>query len=341
MKTKIRKTYNILLRILIFAATYGFLYKKIFLGKDWQQQYSLFTSLLEKPGIKTILFVVVLMMLVNWGIESQKWRFMIGKIERISFFKAVQAVFAGASVSFFTPNRTGEYFGRAFILDKASHVDGILITILGSMSQLLITILTGTLSMLVFIPQFLGSNAFFTGYIYYVFGVLIILLDLLLLFLVVNVQYLSVLREKLLRSRLKRFRRHLAVFSEFRPRHMAVILGMSFLRYLVFTTQFLLLLKVFSVPVPIPEGIIITSLIFFVLSVVPTVTLTELGIRDSAAVYFFGIWFSHSGGMTDPILIGILSASTLLWIINLAVPAVIGTLFVFRLKFFRKSSQVV
>jgi hypothetical protein len=116
---------------------------------------------------------------------------------------------------------------------------------------------------------------------------------------------------------------------------------MSFLRYLVFTTQFLLLLKVFSVPVPIPEGIIITSLIFFVLSVVPTVTLTELGIRDSAAVYFFGIWFSHSGGMTDPILIGILSASTLLWIINLAVPAVIGTLFVFRLKFFRKSSQVV
>jgi hypothetical protein len=341
MKTKLKKTYNILLRILIFAATYGFLYKKIFLGKNWQQQYHLFTDLLEKPGVKTILWLVVFMMLVNWGIESQKWKFMIGKIERVSFFKAVQAVFAGASISFFTPNRTGEYFGRAFILDKASHVDGILITILGSMSQLLITIITGTLSMLVFIPQFLGNNVFFTGYLYYALVVLVILLDLLLLFLVLNVQYLSVLREKLLRSRLKKFRRHLAVFSEFRPRNMVFVLGMSLLRYIVFTAQFLLLLKVFSVPVPLFEGVIITSLIFFVLSIVPTVTLTELGIRDSAAVYFFGFWFSRAGGMTDSILIGILSASTLLWIINLAVPAITGTLFVFRLKFFRKSSQVV
>jgi hypothetical protein len=43
--------------------------------------------------------------------------------------------------------------------------------------------------------------------------------------------------------------------------------------------------------------------------------------------------------MTDSILIGILSAASLLWVINLAVPAVIGTLFFYRLRFFRKSSQ--
>jgi len=334
------KTYNILLRILILVATYGFLYNKILYGKDWQQQYNLFTGLLEKPGIKILLVIVVFLMLVNWGLESQKWRFMIGKIERVSFFRSMMAVFTGASISFFTPNRTGEYFGRAFILDKASHVDGILITILGSMSQLLITILTGTLSMLVFIPKFLSSSAFFSGYIYYGFALLIILLDLLLLFLVMNAQFLSVLRDKLLRSKLKKFRKHLAVFSDFRPHDMAYVIGMSLLRYLVFTGQFLLLLKVFSVPVPFFDGVIITSLIFFVLSIVPTVTLTELGIRDSAAVYFFGIWFSHSAGMSDSVLIGILSATTLLWVINLAIPAVIGTFFVFRLNFFRKNSQV-
>jgi len=340
MKTKLKKTYNILLRILILAATYGFLYKKIFHSKDWQQQYNLFTGLLEKPGIKTLLFIVVLLMFVNWGLESQKWRFMIGKIERVSFFRSLLAVFTGISISSFTPNRTGEYFGRAFILDKASHVDGILITILGSMSQLLITILTGTLSMLVFIPKFLSSNAFFSGYIYYGFVVLIILLDLLLLFLVMNVQFLSVLRDKLLRSKLKKFRKHLAVFSDFWPRDMAYVIGMSFLRYIVFTIQFLVLLKVFSVPVPLFDGVIIISLIFFVLSIVPTITITELGIRNSAAVYFFGIYFNHKSGMSDSILIGILSAATLLWIINLAIPAVIGTFCVFRLKFFRKNSQV-
>jgi hypothetical protein len=341
MKTKVKKTYNILLRILILAATYGFLYKKIFHGKDLQQQYNLFTGLLDKPGIRTLLFVVVFLMLVNWGLESQKWRFMIGKIEHVSFFRSLMAVFAGSSISFFTPNRTGDFIGRAFILDKASHVDGILITILGSMSQLLITILTGTLSLLLFIPKFPGNSAFFPGYIYYGFVVLVIFFDLLLLFLVVNVQFLSVLRDKLLRSKLKKFRQHLAVFSNFRPRDMITVIGISFLRYIIFTSQFLLLLKIFSVPVPLFDCVIIISLIFFVLSIIPTITLTELGIRGSAAIYFFGIWFSHTSGMTDSILIGILSAATLLWVINLAIPAFIGTFFVFRLNFFRKNTQVV
>jgi hypothetical protein len=340
MKTKIKKTYNILLRILILAATYGFLYTRLFHGKDLQQQYHLFKELLDKPGIKGSLFTIIVMMLINWGIESQKWRYMIGKIERISFFRALQAVFVGASISFFTPNRTGEYVGRAFILDKASHVDGILITILGSMCQLLITILTGTIAVLLFIPQS-GSSPFITGYIYDVLIILIIILDLLLVFLMVNVQFLGILRDKLFRSRLKRFRKHFDVFSRFRPFDMVKVILMSLLRYIVFTIQFLLLFRIFSVNVPIAEGIIITSLIFFVLSIVPTVTLTELGIRDSAAVYFFGIYFSHAGGNSDSVMIGILSASTLLWIINLAIPAIIGTFFVFRLNFFRKNTQIV
>jgi hypothetical protein len=341
MKTKVRKTYNILLRILILAATYGFLYTKIFTGKDWQQQLSIFKELLEKPGIKTQLFIVVLLMLVNWGLESQKWRFMIAKIERISFFRSMQAIFAGSSISFFTPNRTGDYIGRAFILDKASHVDGILITILGSMSQLLITILAGTMSALVFIPKFLGTGLFISGYIFTGIASIIILLDLLLIFLLVNIQFVSVLRDKLFRSGLKRFRKHMAVFALFRPMDMVFVIVMSLLRYIVFTGQFLLLLKVFSVPVPIFDGIILISLVFFVLSIVPTVTLTELGIRDSAAVYFFGIGLAHTTRMPDAILLGIISASTLLWIINLAFPAIIGTLFVFRLKFFRKNFQTV
>ncbi|MCX6245018.1 MAG: lysylphosphatidylglycerol synthase domain-containing protein [Bacteroidetes bacterium] len=339
MKAKITKTYNILIRILIIVGTYGFLYKKLFVGRDLQHQYNLFISLLEKPGTKSLLAVVIILMLANWGLEAQKWRYMIGKIESISFFKSFQAVFTGSSVSFFTPNRTGEYFGRVFFLDRASHVQGILITILGSMSQLLITIITGTLSMLIFIPQFISGNSIFSGYIYFGFVFLIIAIDALLLFLLLNAQFLAVLREKLFRARLKKFRRHLAIFSDFRGRDMAYVILLSFLRYMIFTGQFVILLKLFSVPIPVFDAVIITSLVFFVLSIVPTVTLTELGIRDSASVYFFGLYFTQAGMMNDSIMIGVVSAATLLWVINLAVPAVIGTVFVFRLKFFRKNSD--
>jgi MFS family permease len=340
MKTKVKKTYNNLFRIFILAGTYGFLYKKIFLGKDLQQQYNLFIDLLEKPGIKSLLAIVVIMMFVNWGLESQKWRFMIGKIEHISFFRALQAVFTGSSISFFTPNRTGEYFGRVFILDRASRVEGILITILGSMCQLLVTVLTGTLSLLVFLPQFMNGDSFFTEYLFYGFVFLIVALDALLLFLLLNARFLAVLREKLFRSKLKKFRRHLAVYADFRVRDMAYVILLSFLRYIIFTGQFLLLLKLFSVPVPLFDAVIIISLVFFILTIIPTMTVTELGIRDSASVYLFGLYFTHTGITTNSVMIGVLSAATILWIINLAVPAVIGTIFVFRLKFFRKDSQL-
>jgi hypothetical protein len=279
-------------------------------------------------------------MLVNWSIESGKWRFMIKKIERVTFLHSLQAVFAGLSISFFTPNRTGEYVGRAFILDKASHVEGILITILGSMSQLFITILAGTLALLVFLPEYMINSRIFPDTLFFGVAVLIILLDLLLFFLLVNVQFLTVLRDKLLRSKFKKFRKHFTVFAEFRPKEMIVVMGLSFMRYVVFTGQFLLLLKIFSVPVQLYDGILISSLIFLALSIVPTITITELGVRNSVAVYFFGFYFDHSATMTVQVLDGIILAGSLLWIINLVIPAILGTLFISRLKFFRKNAQV-
>ena len=340
MQTKVKKTYNILLRIIILLTTYGFLYIKVFYGKDWHAQYLMFLSLLDKPGVKSLLLIVVLLMLVNWSIESGKWRFLIKKIERVTFLHSLQAIFAGLSISFFTPNRTGEYVGRAFILDKASHVEGILITILGSMSQLFITILAGTLALLVFIPEYMINSRIFPDTLFFGVAVLIILLDLLLFFLLINVQFLSVLRDKLLRSKFKKFRKHFTIFAEFRPKEMIVVMGLSFLRYIVFTGQFLLLLKIFSVPVQLYDGILISSLIFLTLSIVPTVTITELGVRNSVAVYFFGIYFDHSAAMTVPVLDGIILAGSFLWIINLVIPAILGTLFVSRLKFFRKNAQI-
>jgi hypothetical protein len=144
-----------------------------------------------------------------------------------------------------------------------------------------------------------------------------------------------------LKFRLKKFRRHLTVFAGFSPKEMIVVMGLSTLRYIVFTGQFLLLLKIFSVPVRLFDGILITSLIFLALSIVPTVTITELGVRNSLAVYFFGFYFNHSAAMTVQVLDGIILAGSLLWIINLVIPAILGTLFVFRLKFFRKNAQVI
>ena len=65
-----------------------------------------------------------------------------------------------------------------------------------------------------------------------------------------------------------------------------------------------------------------------VVSVIPTIAITEIGIRGSVAVFLFGLLSSN--------IVGILSATFVMWVINLLLPALLGTLFIFTLKFFRK-----
>ncbi len=334
--TKVKKTYNILLRILILLATYGFLYSKVFHEKDWRQWLRIFGDLFGKKELHLMLILVILMMMVNWGLESVKWRKLIRKIEKISFFRSCQAVLTGASISFFTPNRIGEYFARVYVLEKASHIEGILVTIIGSMSQLIVTILTGTIALLIFDPAKFYNVPPITGYLYSSLVVMLVVIDLLLLFFYFNVSLLASLKEKIFWVKLRKLRKFFIVFSLFHKKDLGIIMGLSFSRYIVFSLQYYILLRIFSVPISFVDGTIITSLIFFVLTAIPTVALTELGVRDAAAVYLFGLYFSKLGIMDDSIAAGVLSASTFLWFLNIVVPALTGTIFVYRLKFFRK-----
>jgi hypothetical protein len=92
----------------------------------------------------------------------------------------------------------------------------------------------------------------------------------------------------------------------------------------------------FSVKIPIAHGLMTISVIYFVMTAIPTVTLAELGVRGSVSLYFIGEYFRKLGEISDSINLGIVSSTSALWLINLAVPALLGTLFVYRLTFFRK-----
>ena len=105
----------------------------------------------------------------------------------------------------------------------------------------------------------------------------------------------------------------------------------GFILYLVFSCQYFILLRVFDVHLPFFDGMLMVFCVFFVLSMIPTISVAELGIRGSVAIYFFG---KLSGNK-----LGIITASFGLWLINLVLPALIGSLFVFNLKFFRRNKH--
>jgi len=284
-------------------------------------------------------------MFFNWGIESVKWRYLISKIEKISFIKSLEAVFTGVTISTFTPNRIGEYFGRVFILDKANPLKGILITIIGSMSQLLVTITIGSFGVLLFVINyqeyikhffFLNDKMFFWLFSGMVF--VVISVDLFLVLLYLNVPFVTLYVNKLIRSNWKKIKGYISVLGEYQSNELLYVFFLSLARYFIFTAQFFILLRMFSVKIPYFDAMIILSMVYFIITVIPTVALTELGIRGSVSIYFLGMYFDKFQVLTNQIKLGIVAASSTLWLINLALPALIGTFFVFRLKFFKKRS---
>jgi hypothetical protein len=94
------------------------------------------------------LFIVVILMLANWGIEARKWQLLITHIQPVSFGRSCRAVLSGQAVAFNTPNRMGESAGRAVFLDEGNRLRGIVLSVVGSMSQIIVTFVIGLLALL-------------------------------------------------------------------------------------------------------------------------------------------------------------------------------------------------
>ncbi|MBM3405211.1 MAG: flippase-like domain-containing protein [Bacteroidetes bacterium] len=334
---KIRKTYNYLIRFAIVLFTYWYIYDQIFQKKDLPDLINYVADHLSIAQFLWLFLLVIFLMPVNWGLEALKWQYMIGKVEKISIFRSLRAVLAGISVSVFTPNRVGEYFGRVFVLERAGRIEGVLITMLGSMSQLLITLFTGSLGLIIYLPKifplFFGSEQ----YLLYLLIGLVGLLDIILLLIFFNVSVLEPWLKRILSISkfTTRVGKYLRVLSVYSVRELLFILLISLARYLVFTGQLYLLLVAFGLQIPYTDAMVIMTVIFLTMSIIPTDTLTEFGIRGSVSLYFFGLYFTQT---TSEVIInmGVVFSTILLWIINLAIPALTGTFFVLKLKFFRR-----
>jgi hypothetical protein len=334
-KAKIRKTFNYLIRALIVAVTYGFIYRQVFVNRKLDDIGQSIGDMLSGKPAWLMLLLMLTMMAVNWGAETAKWRLLITRIERVSFFRAYKAVLTGASVSLFTPNRTGEFLGRVFILEKANHIEGILVTIVGSFAQVVITLCLGLFAFLAYAGLYISVSPGFQAYLVASLVIAVPSLVFLLLLLYYRIGLVSQLIRRLLPSRWERFSAYLEVVSRLNSRELTAALLLSLFRYVVFGTQFFLLIRFFGVALPAGQAMILIPVIYLIMTVLPTVALTDLGIRGSVSVYIFS---KYLGAAAIPEAgLAIVAASSALWLINLIIPALLGTFFVFNLQFFRKN----
>ncbi len=334
-KAKLNKTANYIIKILIIFLSFGFIGYRLCYKEDIAGLYNSFVMIGSEPYAIVILVSVVLLMLCNWSVESLKWQYLVGKIEQVSFRRSFMAVWAGLTIGSFTPYRTGEYFGRAFILTKANRWEGVFITITGSLGQLLATLLFGSIAGFWFL--FSLQNGFAAGNLnmgYIIVGAAS-LMAIVVFILYFKISFIKTFFRKLIPARFERFRAHFDVYSYFSLQELLIAFLFSSFRYVIFTMQFYILMRLCGIDIPLVDGVMIVSCIFLTMSAIPSFALSEIGVRGSVSILLLEMYFENlsqhpTGLASDAVL-----ASFFIWFINLIIPALIGVVFVFRLKFFR------
>ncbi len=329
---------NYILGPVLFIWVSFSLYREIQQQKDLNQSWEMIKASLTGPNQFKIV-VVVLLMFVNWGVEARKWQVLVRSIERISLLKAFKAVFTGQSLAVNTPNRIGEYVGRVVYLDEGHRLKGIALTIVGSLSQTIITLLAGVVGMFMMkndikesIRHILSKIGFLEtlpkttiiAYDIILYGVIFMVVILLIIYF--ELSWLTKLLERL--PFVHRYSYLIEKLEELRWVELTRILSLSITRYVVFVVQFILLLQVFEVEIPFWESAGLISVFFLVLAVVPTISSIELSLRGLAAVELFGILSSNK--------LGIIATAGGIWFINLIIPALVGSLFIFGIKLFKR-----
>ncbi len=267
------------------------------------------------------LVAVILLMIVNWSIEAVKWKISVKPIQQVSFLKALRAVLSGVSFSVSTPNRVGEYLGRVLYMDEGNRLKTISITIVGSISQLIITLLMGCISLIILRPGIEANQLLSPIWMKVIlYGTVAVLSGLTLFYF--RLSWIIKWVDKLPGN--NRFTYLIKALEDFDTSLLFKLLCLSALRFVVFIIQYYLLFHLFGVNVSWENIFWAVSVSFLVMAVIPTIAIVELVQRGKVMTTIMALFTTNDLG------VGFTTAG--IWLINLILPAIIGSLLFLGMK---------
>lgn len=316
---------NYVIGPLVFCLVAWSIWTQVRQQADWQHSIGQIADAAMGKGAVTIAAVVMLM-IVNWGIEARKWQIALQADHGISFLRSLRAIYSGTALAFFTPNRMGEYFGRILLVPPRNRVTAIGPTVVCSMAQLIITLAAGAAG-LVAVRSRLGRLGLSARFGMDLLTCLVVAALLVLTIFYFRVSWMLRSLEKL--PKLQKYLTYTRAIERFNATVLVRILSLSAIRYAVFIVQYYLLFRVFDVGLNGWQSFWSMSVVFLVIAIIPNVAaLSELGIRWGASVEVVRLF--------SPNTAGILASSLAVWMINLVAPALIGSVVIAGLKFFRR-----
>lgn len=262
--------------------------------------------------------VALLLVPVNIGLEAYRWGRLVRHVApSVRFQDALRAVVGGYPLGLLTPGRVGDYVGRAVYLPAVPPGISAALTFGERMATLASCLILGLVALVPYLTAHASASPLWPA----VVGIGVLGTSALVLALLfpsgARVALTTVLP-------FDRARRALGAFDAIPEREAQTLLLLSLLRYGVFSTQFALLIHAFSPETAWVHAYIAVALVFFAKSAVPQVTLGDLGIRESAAIFFLGAYGVSEAAAFD--------ASIALFGLNLLLPALAGVPLVLRLR---------
>lgn len=324
MNSGLKKNLSIIIKVTILVLAFAFIVNKLRNNQNISDFRDLARSL-SPFRVYVVLTLLFLLMLLNWFTEALKWKYLLQRVEKISTWKAVESVFCGLTWAVFTPNRIGEYGGRVFFLSPRKRIIGVVSMAVGAVGQMVVTNILGALALLWFVARFMQMNLIINFALTFVTA---IFCSFFLLF-YFNIQLVDGLLSRI--KFIRPYRRFFGILATYQTRDLLRIMGYCLFRFIVFTSQYYLIIHLLIPGMGAFELVMIVFILFFVQSALPSLDLLDIGVRASAAAYFFSFITGQE--------LAVMAATACIWLVNLIIPAILGSVFVLKLNFFDSSAD--
>ncbi len=260
-----------------------------------------------------LLFAAILFMPLNWLLEAHKWGVLLNS--NYSIKTLLKGVIAGVTMGFITPARSGEFLGRVIFLNDVDRVRSFYLTAIGGMAQAVPTYTLGTICV-----ALLGATIF--PHFEFVVGISVGMATAFLFF-----YFRFDLLNRLIHQLPFLTARKLVMDKDEIPPQGVLFktLLIACLRYLVYLAQYVLLALFFCQGKDVTSLVIGTGALLLMQSLSPLTPFLDIPLRGLMALGVYGVLLGQNR-------IGILMVVAAIVVINLALPALVGYIFILNRK---------
>ena len=297
-----------IIKVVIMVGAYGYLAYMLITFDHYGELRDRFCGM---SGTQATLFIAVLLLMpVNWGLEALKWRTLVRQLQPFTLAQAYRSVLMGLASGFFTPNRILDPVGRVLMLEDENKAKGVLYSLVQTLAQSFAScVFLAVALMLLPSANILPADVPLST-LNWVAGVFITVITLLYF-------TMPLWAPKVRYKRSEKIDNVLRAMAEITYPVLIKVSLTSIVRYAVYSLQYFLMLRFMAVDITSFQALILIPINYFLISVTPSVSFSELGIRGAFAMLLLGAVTTNT--------VGAAMAAVTVWAVNYIIPVITGS----------------